>query len=626
MKDEAEIFETQVSQAFWYIIEGSKANIAPAEIAFGREEPRHRAWFDDLFEGGIRRPNKGGRPLSLLITGPPGSCKTTLALEICYRLAASNLFSLYISTEAESDQLIANAESFGYEDVKKRIKKFGNLNVEGVAIWGKEQIKQWDKLSDIVQQAINALKLLFQSDNAQRRKRGFNITEWVQKDETQVITKVAPPILVIDSLNVVEVGERKEFFEEFIALGSNGTKLLILVLDSESSDKEHKYWEYVCDIILRLDYRSIQDYYLRTIEVVKARFQSHVWGKHQLKVYPKLSLTLPAVTVADKEKLRHSHPYRKEGGIFIYPSIHYYLSRYKRIGQEQRPEPSETYPTELNEILGLRQGTRTGGIPEGRCTAFIGRRGGHKSHLGYLHLLYRIIKHDEAGLIVSLRDDEEMTKLTLDNILGQEFPRQKSSTVSLEEKSQLETLYYHPGYITPEEFFHRMFISIHRLKRTHRKLTVLFNSLDQLSARFPLCAKQEIFIPGMIEALSGEGATSIFIGVNERDQPVEQYGLLPMADLILSFNPHKISFTDYYDLLAKGNKLNGKDRGYQDKVTIIKQRSKEIVREEILLQVVRSAGGQRAGAHGLLELVDRYKLGDSLHRRPGLHFTVMNQW
>jgi hypothetical protein len=88
----------------------------------------------------------------------------------------------------------------------------------------------------------------------------------------------------------------------------------------------------VCDIILRLDYRSIQDYYLRTIEVVKARFQSHVWGKHQLKVYPKLSLTLPAVTVADKEKLRHSHPYRKEGGIFIYPSIHYYLSRYKRIG------------------------------------------------------------------------------------------------------------------------------------------------------------------------------------------------------------------------------------------------------------------------------------------------------
>src|SRR6185295_3871366 len=129
-----------------------------------------------------------------------------------------------------------------------------------------------------------------------------------------------------------------------------------------------------------------------------------------------------------------------------------------------------------------------------------------------------------------------------------------------------------------------------------------------------------------IEALSGEGATSIFIGVNEPDQPVEQYGLLPMADLILSFNPHKISFTDYYDLLAKAHKLNSKDDGYQNKVAIIKQRSKESQREEILLQVVRSAGGQRAGAHGLLELVDRYKLGDSLHRRPGLHFTVMNQW
>ena len=121
----------------------------------------------------------------------------------------------------------------------------------------------------------------------------------------------------------------------------------------------------------------------------------------------------------------------------------------------------------------------------------------------------------------------------------------------LERENRFEVLYYHPGYITPEEFFHRMFLSVQRLKQhggsqgSERKLTVLFNSLDQLSARFPLCARQEIFIPGIVECLTCEGVTSIFIAVDEKGQPLEQYGLLPMADLIISFTPQQFRFEDY---------------------------------------------------------------------------------
>ena len=60
--------------------------------------------------------------------------------------------------------------------------------------------------------------------------------------------------------------------------------------------------------------------------------------------------------------------------------------------------------------------------PKGRCTAFIGERGGHKSHLGYLHLLNRLVNHpNESCLIVSLREDEVTTKTTLQNIAMQEF-------------------------------------------------------------------------------------------------------------------------------------------------------------------------------------------------------------
>ena len=110
-------------------------------------------------------------------------------------------------------------------------------------------------------------------------------------------------------------------------------------------------------------------------------------------------------------------------------------------------------------------------------------------------------------------------------------------------------VYLFPG---TEEFFHRVFISVHRLKMQGRSLTVLFNSLDQISARFPLCAKQEIFIPGIIQALSGEGVTSICVAVDEPGQPGQQYGLLPMADLIVSFEMRQFTAADYYSQISSG--------------------------------------------------------------------------
>ncbi len=620
-------YRTNVSQAFWYSFNKNRVDFIPAETSIGRGESKSLSWFDELFDGGISLPSQHGKPITFLITGPPGSCKTTLALEICYRLTASQLFSLYISTEADSDQLIANAHSLGYEDVSDRIIRFKKRELDNVAvaIWGKEEIKEWKALSQIVETSIEGLKS-YLIGNAKIPEFITNLSEKVRmKPASRQIERFIPHVLVIDSLNIVGAAERETFFQEFITIGTKGTKLIIFILDSGSSDADHKFWEYVCDIVVRLDYTTVQDYYFRTIEIVKARYQSHVWGKHQLKVYPKFPSKVPSQDEKEIEMFRRAHPYRKEGGIFIYPSIHYYLSQYKRLGREQRPEPVDTYPKELNRILGFRKEAEgEGGIPEGRCTAFIGRRGGHKSHLGYLHLLHRIFNRREAGLVISLRDDEEMTRMTMENILRQEFSQRSRTIKELEESDQLEILYYHPGYITPEEFFHRMFISVHRIKKTRKNLTVVFNSLDQLSARFPLCAKQQIFVPGMIEALSGEGATSIFIGVDEPGQPVEQYGLLPMADLIISFNPFRFSFNDYYNHLEAAGRFTGLDKQYQTKIAGIKRISGNTDREEVVLQVIRSAGGQRAGARGLLELIDRDKLDQALHKTPGLHFTELS--
>ena len=116
--------------------------------------------------------------------------------------------------------------------------------------------------------------------------------------------------------------------------------------------------------------------------------------------------------------------------------------------------------------------------------------------------------------------------------------------------------------------------------------------------------------------LSGEGITSIFIAVDEPGQPLEQYGLLPMADLILSFYPHQFNFEVYCKHLKEAGVIT--DEKFSESVD---PQNTERKREEIVLQVVRFAGGQRAGARGLLELADA---NDRLYSKLGLHFTPLS--
>lgn len=630
---------TGISKAFWCDSNGKYIGAKAPKIKFvdtiHERDPNdvHDSvcWLDELFEGGIVLPeytDSRNRALTILLTGPPGTGKSSLALELCYRWAIKDdetqdskgkkgLSSLYITSEASDQWAIQKANEMGWEQRNRTIfpdEGINPQNISLVSILEATSVKRYLEcerdqspatLSYILNSLSNILKLPDPSEIVKKYHNNLNECEIRRR-----IQLSDPDILVIDSLNIVDSYNRVDLFDKFTELITYGPKILITVLESTENQGAPEYWDYFSDIVIRLDRKRISDYMVRTIEIVKARYQSHVWGSHQLK------FVQPSTHHGITEK-RRAHPYRNEGGIFVCPSIHYYLSAYKRKTPKSISGRYQTSIKEIDELL-------KDGFPKGRCTGFVGMRGGHKSHLGYLTILHQVTRAkekddepDQKGLIISLRDDEGMARHTMNGILSLEL-NIKRTVDNLEAGNQIEILYYPPGYVTPEEFFHRMFMSIQRLKYDDEgkvnDVTVLFNSLDQLSSRFPLCANEQIFIPGIIETLSAENISSIFIGVQEPGQPREQYGLLSMADALISFTRQRMTKNAYVEVIAKDKHLSeGEGR---DAISNCPDNLNPII-----MEVIRFSGGQAAGDRGILELVHKddatYPLFDNTE---GLNF------
>src|ERR1700732_4339274 len=115
------LLTTNVSQAFW-CTHDARSPFQPATDP-QKDGKKKIAWLDELFEGGIELPEApahGHRALTLLVTGPPGGGKSTLAMELCYRLAKEqDLSSLYITSETDDQWMIEKAHSFGWKDVDR---------------------------------------------------------------------------------------------------------------------------------------------------------------------------------------------------------------------------------------------------------------------------------------------------------------------------------------------------------------------------------------------------------------------------------------------------------------------------------------------------------------------------
>ncbi len=491
--------------------------------------------LDDLFNGGLLLPDgPGARPILMLLSGPPGSGKSTLALEIAYRATCQDESgevvepsAFYHSLEAPSDWIIQHArEGYGWDEERSVFHPLYN-----------EPIPVDDKV--VLVHGSNDLWVDEPSQPQVATRTRDRLAE--VKD---VVRSLNPGVVILDGFNILGLEDQKALFNklcrEYLDPHRVQPLLLMIVLDSPGSAPDHRHWEYVCDVMVSLGGHDEDGYFLRWLEIVKARHQSHAWGKHRLKMRSRPSRPQhnPFTENIDIFPAPEPEESRTEGGISIFPSVHRALSRVRQSKLPSRRERGHVptpYP-ELNDII-APEGAKKG-LPEGRCTALIGERGAMKSHIAYHIALEQ--SRDRRVTILSLRDDVHATQETLANIAKWE-----GLTVSRE---NLRIVYFWPGYISAEQVYHT--ISMEITGRQDRPELVCVVGLDRLGGRFPLCARESVFVPALISLLNRWEITSVVTStVNETEQTGR--ALLPMADLVLRFD----SIPDSQDMRVQATRV-----------------------------------------------------------------------
>jgi KaiC/GvpD/RAD55 family RecA-like ATPase len=616
-----ELITTGLSQAFWRIPEDNcklvPARIPELELRYPSDEhTKEVCWFDHLLEGGILIPSAEGPALVVLLEGAPGTGKTILATELCYRLAVRHSYrSLYLTSEAPAAWLIENCRSLGWDQEGKIFRELqtGDDVRAGVAVF---RLSDPQRPDDVLTRLRTNATPSPSHDELEGFLKAIGLKSSRKGDPAPEAPPSEPPVhddarlldvLVIDNLNTPSKLDYDKVSRLLVRLGTSVTKILVIVLDT-IPDGPSPFWDFVADMLVRLEtrYDSKTYYLLRTIQIVKARYQQHVWGVHQLKLYEP-----PKRETGTTETLMRMHPHREEGGVFIFPSIHYFLSKYKRRSPGPVLRYVESAIPDLNDFLPK-------GYPVGRCTALIGGRGSYKSHLGYLEILWRILSRDSKGtkhkaLIVSLRDDEGMARSTIEDVLTAEKrlkPHGVRNCADLEQVGLLEILYYAPGSITPEEFFHRLLVSVHRLKDDGSQVSLLFNSVDQIGSNFPLCANEPLFVPGIIHMLSAEEVTSLFVAAAAPGQPQGLYGLESTAELMLTLERNRFERAAYLASVRESGKYS-----------VPKTVRLDDPHWAVTVTVVRFPSGRPVGNRGFLELVSESDARlKAIFKDPGLHF------
>lgn len=548
-------------------------------------------WFDEMLgkskdetgAGLVIPENNGhsdGRPFLMIVSGPPGSAKSTFTLQLCYNFVRfrgnpqgsdARPAALYVTTETSGQHITDKVDSFGWQkhvfEVLDSCLDQSNLRVPNFT--GKPADKCY----------IYALP------------SPLNVTEPVPRTpgEAQPIPLLRalqlqsdsprPDIVVIDSFNTVPGFKSqdpdhpiRQLMEYCCNPKAMRPRLLIVVLDFDGEKQsETQGFDYFADATIRFN-MTLDDKGLlhRTVEITKIKTQKHAEGEHVIEIFEK----------PPEAKFCHRSPFLDEGGLFVYPRIQWYLS-YLRANPasaplEDSPAVYQVLPAEVGEIIAPRD-SKSAGFQAGHIVSLVGKQNILKTRFAYACLLKNVLAGGEIGLIVSLDANEDVVCNILAGLIESEFEEelqqfektlQRDNPVLYQQleptkagfesrlalkrvqylfyDDKLSFIHYEPAYISPGEFFHRVYVALKRprqgfqdtARREERAGFVIVDGLDQIESKFPLCAKEPLFVSSLVSLFkTDKHACAVFISSQDPEDSLQPSAsaLLPLSDLLLKF-------------------------------------------------------------------------------------------
>ena len=333
-------------------------------------------WLDFLLQNDLSRPRDPGteeqsRPLTVLITGPPGAGKSLLVQQLCYNVARNyctsshhrseklskrEAKSLLITTEATPESIVNNMIKLGMvqdysSDRSTYIVNTFRDNVLGNYHSDRPKINNPDGASaPCPLMLVTEHRALGTAENSSEElSESITRSYLTAIDQFDSEDRLPPQLVVVDSLNVFSAGGLPALVDSILACLQPPPPYLFLVLDSTTTNTPHfrqDFWSFLADVCLRVEYGYGEDnYFHRYLEIVKTRHQYHVLGRHVMKIFPNppQSNSSGSLALQDMESAR---PKLTSGGVFVFPSVHSLLS-VVRSGRKLVTEGNQTFRPQL---------------------------------------------------------------------------------------------------------------------------------------------------------------------------------------------------------------------------------------------------------------------------------------
>ena len=217
------------------------------------------AGLDKVFKNDIERPKV------ILVTGPPGSMKTTF----CYSLMSSylkdkNEFGLYTTLEESADSHLKNMDSIGAKlSMKMQISDLTDL-------------REIDQIDEVIGQEAQTDYILFIEKMIQRFRKTHG-------DKFSVFVLDSLGALYSLMENVVDM--RKKMFYFFKMLRDNNLTCFIIMERSLSGESQMLGNEgFLADGIMLLGLDRQRGKLVRFLQVEKMRASEHSMEKHAVEV------------------------------------------------------------------------------------------------------------------------------------------------------------------------------------------------------------------------------------------------------------------------------------------------------------------------------------------------------